>query len=259
MVLNKNDVIKVEFKNVAKQFGDRVILKDLSLKIPAGKTVVILGGSGTGKSVSIKCLLGLLSPDKGDILVDGKSVINLKENDQYNLMKKFGMLFQFGALFDSLTNWENVSFALIEQGMDKVKAKKVAIEKLALVGLGKHVADLMPAEISGGMKKRVSLARAICTNPEIVLYDEPTTGLDPITADTIDRLIVELRDNLKITGIAITHDMQSAFKIADYIALLYNGEIIYYDTAENTKTTNNPYIKQFINGEESGPIDFFNN
>lgn len=259
MVLNKNDVIKVEFKNVAKQFGDRVILKDLSLKIPAGKTVVILGGSGTGKSVSIKCLLGLLSPDQGDILVDGKSVINLKENDQYNLMKKFGMLFQFGALFDSLTNWENVSFALIEQGMDKVKAKKVAIEKLALVGLGKHVADLMPAEISGGMKKRVSLARAISTNPEIVLYDEPTTGLDPITADTIDRLIVELRDNLKITGIAITHDMQSAFKIADYIALLYNGEIIYYDTAENTKTTNNPYIKQFINGEESGPIDFFNN
>lgn len=259
MVLNKDDVIKVEFKNVAKQFGDRVILKDLSLKIPAGKTVVILGGSGTGKSVSIKCLLGLLSPDKGDILVDGKSVVSLKENDQYDLMKKFGMLFQFGALFDSLTNWENVSFALIEQGMDKVKAKKVAIEKLALVGLGKHVADLMPAEISGGMKKRVSLARAICTNPEIVLYDEPTTGLDPITADTIDRLIVELRDNLKITGIAITHDMQSAFKIADYIALLYNGEIIYYDTAENTKTTNNPYIKQFINGEENGPIDFFNN
>lgn len=259
MVLNKDDLIKVEFKNVAKQFGDRVILKDLSLKIPAGKTVVILGGSGTGKSVSIKCLLGLLSPDKGDILVDGKSVVNLKENDQYDLMKKFGMLFQFGALFDSLTNWENVSFALIEQGMDKVKAKKVAIEKLALVGLGKHVADLMPAEISGGMKKRVSLARAISTNPEIVLYDEPTTGLDPITADTIDRLIVELRDNLKITGIAITHDMQSAFKIADYIALLYNGEIIYYDTAENTKTTNNPYIKQFINGEESGPIDFFNN
>lgn len=259
MVLNKDDLIKVEFKNVAKQFGERVILKDLSLKIPAGKTVVILGGSGTGKSVSIKCLLGLLSPDKGDILVDGKSVVNLKENDQYDLMKKFGMLFQFGALFDSLTNWENVSFALIEQGMDKVKAKKVAIEKLALVGLGKHVADLMPAEISGGMKKRVSLARAICTNPEIVLYDEPTTGLDPITADTIDRLIVELRDNLKITGIAITHDMQSAFKIADYIALLYNGEIIYYDTAENTKTTNNPYIKQFINGEENGPIDFFNN
>jgi len=259
MNFSKDTKIKVEFKNVAKQFGDRVILKDFSLKIPEGKTVVILGGSGTGKSVSIKCLLGLLTPDNGDILVDGKSVVKLKEKHQYNLMKKFGMLFQFGALFDSLTNWENVSFALLEHGMDRKKAKKIATEKLALVGLGKHVADLMPAEISGGMKKRVSLARAICTNPEVVLYDEPTTGLDPITADTIDRLIVEMRDKLNITGIAITHDMQSAFKIADYIALLYKGEIIYYDTAENTKKTDNPYIKQFINGEESGPIDFFSN
>lgn len=259
MTLAKNETIKVEFKNVKKQFGNRVILKNFSLQIPKGKTVVVLGGSGTGKSVSIKCLLGLLTPDKGEILVDGKSVIKLNEKKQYELMKKFGMLFQFGALFDSLTTWENVAFALLEQGMDKKDAKKVALEKLALVGLGKNVADLMPAEISGGMKKRVSLARAICTNPEIVLYDEPTTGLDPITADTIDRLIVELRDKLKITGIAITHDMQSAFKIADYIALLYQGEIIYYDTVENTKTTDNPYIKQFINGEESGPIDFFNN
>ncbi|PPR08410.1 MAG: putative ribonucleotide transport ATP-binding protein mkl [Proteobacteria bacterium] len=257
MTLAKNEKIKVEFKNVAKQFGDRVILKDFSLKVPEGKTVVVLGGSGTGKSVSIKCLLGLLTPDNGDILVDGESVINLKEKQQYKLMEKFGMLFQFGALFDSLTNWQNVAFALLEQGIKPAEAKKTAIEKLALVGLGPHVADLMPAEISGGMKKRVSLARAICTNPEIVLYDEPTTGLDPITADTIDRLIVEMRDKLNITGIAITHDMQSAFKIADYIALLYQGEIIYYDTVENTKTTDNPYIKQFINGEENGPIDFF--
>jgi phospholipid/cholesterol/gamma-HCH transport system ATP-binding protein len=259
MTILKNEKIKVEFKNVKKQFDDRVILKDFSLKVPAGKTVVILGGSGTGKSVSIKCLLGLLTPDSGDILVDEKSVIGLKEKDQYKLMKKFGMLFQFGALFDSLTNWENVAFAILEQGMDRKKAKKVAIEKLALVGLGAHVADLKPAEISGGMKKRVSLARAICTNPQIVLYDEPTTGLDPITADTINRLIVELRDKLNITGIAITHDMQSAFKIADYIALLYKGEIIYYDTVENIKTTDNPYVKQFINGDEKGPIDFFKN
>jgi phospholipid/cholesterol/gamma-HCH transport system ATP-binding protein len=255
----KQETIKVEFKNVAKQFGDRVILKDFSLKVPKGKTVVVLGGSGTGKSVSIKCLLGLLNPEKGDILVDGKSVIGLNEKKQYQLMQKFGMLFQFGALFDSLSAWKNVAFALLEQGMSPDEAKQIAIKKLALVGLGKHVADLMPAELSGGMKKRVSLARAICTNPEIVLYDEPTTGLDPITADTIDRLIVELRDKLNITGIAITHDMQSAFKIADYIALLYQGEIIYYDTVENTKTTDNPYIKQFINGEENGPIDFFSN
>lgn len=259
MTNKQNKKIKVEFKNVAKQFGDRVILKDFSLEVPEGKTVVILGGSGTGKSVSIKCLLGLLTPNKGDILVDGKSVIKLKEKDQYKLMRKFGMLFQFGALFDSLTTWENVSFALLEQGMKRNEAKKIAIEKLSLVGLGKHVADLMPSELSGGMKKRVSLARAICTNPEIVLYDEPTTGLDPITADTIDRLIVELRNKLNITGIAITHDMQSAFKIADYIALLYKGEIIYYDTVENTKTTDNPYVQQFINGKEDGPIDFFNN
>ncbi|MCP4355553.1 MAG: ATP-binding cassette domain-containing protein [Proteobacteria bacterium] len=251
--------IKVEFRNVSKAFGDRVILKDFSLKVPEGKTVVVLGGSGTGKSVSIKCLLGLLKPDSGKILVNGRSVVGLGERKQYNLMKKFGMLFQFGALFDSFTNWENVAFALLERGMKRKRAKKIAIEKLALVGLAEHVADLMPAEISGGMKKRVSLARAICTNPEILLYDEPTTGLDPITADTIDKLIVELRNKLNITGIAITHDMKSAFKIADYIALLYNGEIIYYDTVENTKVTDNPYIRQFINGEEEGPIDFLSN
>lgn len=257
MINQINEKIKVEFKDIGKQFGDRVILDGFSLKIPEGKTVVVLGGSGTGKSVSIKCLLGLLTPEKGDILVDGKSVVGLKESEQYKLMQKFGMLFQFGALFDSMSNWENVAFALLEQGMKPSEAKKVAIEKLKLVGLGPHIADLMPAEISGGMKKRVSLARAICTNPEIVLYDEPTTGLDPITADTIDKLIIRLRDKLNITGIAITHDIQSAFKIADYITLLYKGKIIYFDTVENTKKTDNPYIQQFINGEEDGPIDFF--
>ena len=250
----KNEKIKVEFKNVSKSFGDRHILKNFSLKIPEGKTVVILGGSGTGKSVSIKCLLGLLQPDSGDILVDGKSVIGLAEKDQYALMKKFGMLFQFGALFDSLSNWENVAFALLEQGVKPKKAKRIALEKLSLVGLGKHVGDLMPSEISGGMKKRVSLARAICTNPEIVLYDEPTTGLHFQDIELLLKVLHRLVDEGN-TMVIIEHNLD-VIKTSDYIIDIgpeggqFGGEVIAKGTpeqvAKSTKSHTARYLKKVL-------------
>ncbi|MBQ4471810.1 MAG: ATP-binding cassette domain-containing protein [Alphaproteobacteria bacterium] len=232
--------IKIQLKNVAKSFGSKHVLKDVSLDIYEGESVVIIGGSGTGKSVTLKCLLGLVEPDKGSIKMDVQSL---------------GMLFQGAALFDSLSVWENVSFVMLQKPRaDRVAAKKLAIQKLAQVGLPAEVADAYPADLSGGMKKRVGLARAIATNPDIIFFDEPTTGLDPIMSDVINDLIVDCVKKLGATALTITHDMNSARKIADRIAMLYDGKIIWVGTVAELDKTTNPYVRQFVAGSAQGPI-----
>ena len=207
-----------------------------------------------GKTVLIKCIIGLIQPDEGEIYVDGLEITSLNEKKMNEVRKKFGMLFQGGALFDSMTVWENVGFGLRQQThLKEEEIRRIASEKLALVGL-RNVEDLMPAELSGGMRKRVSLARAIAIEPEILLYDEPTTGIDPIMADAINDLIVQMREKLNVTSIAITHDMKSAYKIADRIAMLYQGKIIEVGTPEEIKNSSNPIVQQFIQGRSEGPI-----
>jgi phospholipid/cholesterol/gamma-HCH transport system ATP-binding protein len=241
-------------KDAYKSFGSNHVLRGLNLEVQFGESMVVIGGSGTGKSVLIKCIIGLLHHDRGEIYVDGQEVSHLKEEEWNELRKKFGMLFQRDALFDSLPVWENVGFALRRHTTlsdDEVKA--VAAEKLKLVGL-ENVENLMPAELSGGMRKRVSLARAIAMEPAILLYDEPTTGLDPIMANVINELIVAMREKLVVTSIAITHDMVSAYRIADRIAMLYKGEIIEVGTPDEIKASSNPIVQQFIHGEVEGPI-----
>lgn len=244
----------IEVINLHKSFGNNHVLRGVNLKIEKGESVVVIGGSGSGKSVLIKNIIGLLRPDSGKVIIDGIDITALKEKELYEVRKKFGMLFQYAALFDSLKVWENVAFALIRQkGLKEEEARKIAIEKLRMVGLV-GVEDLMPSELSGGMKKRVGLARAIAHEPEILLYDEPTTGLDPIMADAINDLIIEMRNRLNVTSVAITHDMNSAYKIADRIAMLYNGVIIETGTPEEIKNTENPIVRQFITGSAVGPI-----
>ncbi len=216
--------------------------------------MVVIGGSGSGKSVMMKHVIGLLQPDSGQVLIDGQDLAAMPEARLNEFRKKFGMLFQYAALFDSMTVWENVGFALLEHGkMPEKEVRQIATEKLSLVGL-KGIENRMPAELSGGMKKRVGLARAIAYNPEILLYDEPTTGLDPISADSINDLIVELKQKLKITGLAITHDMKSAYKIGDHLAMLYKGKIICVGTPEEIQNTADPFVRQFITGSATGPI-----
>ncbi len=241
-------------KDVYKSFGSNHVLRGLNLQVQSGESMVVIGGSGTGKSVLIKCIIGLLYHDRGEIQVDGQEISHLKEEEWNELRKKFGMLFQRDALFDSLSVWENVGFALRRHTTlsdDKIKA--IAVEKLKLVGL-ENVENLMPSELSGGMRKRVSLARAIAMEPAILLYDEPTTGLDPIMANVINELIVSMREKLDVTSIAITHDMVSAYRIADRIAMLYKGEIIEVGTPDEIKASSNPIVQQFIHGEVEGPI-----
>lgn len=248
---------KIELKNLSKSFGSKKILQGVDLVVPKGSSMVIIGGSGTGKSVTLKCVLGLLKADKGSsILIDGKEMVGARSGERDELMRKFGMLFQGGALFDSLPVWHNVAFGLIhgQKDMSRDDARKVAIEKLDAVGLGKQVADLYPAELSGGMQKRVSLARAIATNPEIIFFDEPTTGLDPIMADVINDLIVKCVKELGATAMTITHDMASARKIADYIAMIHRGKIIWTGPIAELDQSNNPYVEQFIHGRANGPI-----
>jgi phospholipid/cholesterol/gamma-HCH transport system ATP-binding protein len=247
-------VTKIELRNVNKSFGSKAVLKGASLKIEKGRTQVILGGSGTGKSVLLKCILGLVEPDGGQILVDGQDVTKLNETERTALMRKFGMLFQSGALFDSMTVWENVAFVLLQRKVKPAEARRVALEKLRMVGLKPEVADLNPAELSGGMRKRVALARAICHEPEIIFYDEPTTGLDPITADVINDLIIKLQKELKCTSVVITHDMHSAFKVADDVAFLYQGKFIAEGSPKDFKNSDNPYVSQFVDGRADGPI-----
>ena len=244
----------IEIRGLSKRFGSKVVLDGLDLDVPKGKNTVVIGGSGTGKSVLIKCVLGLLRADGGSIRVDGEDVTKMDERELVRVRRKFGMLFQGAALFDSMTVGENVAFALRRLGLYPEKQIPDVVEdKLSMVGL-RNIQHLMPAELSGGMKKRVGLARAIASEPEILLYDEPTTGLDPIMADVINDLIISLRESLGVTSIAITHDMASAYKIADQIAMLYKGRIIETGTPEAIRETPNPVVSQFVHGRAQGPI-----
>ena len=244
----------IQVINLYKAFGRKQVLDGANLKIKKGESMVVIGGSGSGKSVLIKHIIGLLKPDKGTIVVDGKDMAKLKGGEVDNLRKKFGMLFQGAALFDSLSVWENVGFALKQHTkLSDKEIRAAAGEKLKMVGLA-GIEDMMPVDLSGGMRKRVGLARAIAMDPEILLYDEPTTGLDPIMADVINDLIIEMREKLKVTSVAITHDMVSAYKIADRIAMLYEGKIIEVGTPGEIKSTKSPIVKQFITGSAIGPI-----
>jgi phospholipid/cholesterol/gamma-HCH transport system ATP-binding protein len=246
---------KLEWRGVLKSFGPKHVLNGIDLVVPPKSSMVVIGGSGTGKSVMIKTALGILPPDGGEILVDGQVVSRLHGLEHAKAMAKFGMLFQGGALFDSLRVWENVAFALIQgSGMSRPDAKALAIEKLAKVGLGPDTAMLQPSELSGGMQKRVGLARAIADNPEIIFFDEPTTGLDPIMADVINELIVELVEDLGATAISITHDMASVRKIADQVAMIYEGKIIWTGPVDSIDDSGNPYVDQFVHGRAQGPI-----
>ncbi|EME70770.1 ABC-type transport system protein [Paramagnetospirillum caucaseum] len=248
-------VPKIELKGVHKAFGPKVVLDGIDLSVARGESVVVIGGSGTGKSVMLKSILGLLRPESGSIRIDGEEVVGMGAKDRDRIMKKFGMLFQGGALFDSLKVWENVAFGLIQgQRMERAKARDIAIEKLAQVGLAASTGDLFPSELSGGMQKRVSLARAIATNPEIIFFDEPTTGLDPIMADVINDLIVKCCKEVGATALSITHDMASARKISDRIAMLYKGKLIWVGPAKDIDHSGNEYVDQFIHGRAVGPI-----
>ncbi len=244
----------IEVNSVYKRFGQLEVLRGVNLSVEKGESMTVIGGSGSGKSVLLKHIIGLLFPDRGEVFVDGQRLNNLDQRSLNEVRKKFGMLFQMAALFDSLSVWENVGFSLKQHTkMSDAEIRAVATEKLALVGL-KDIEDKMPAELSGGMKKRVGLARAIAINPSIILYDEPTTGLDPISADAINDLIIDLRKKLGVTSVAITHDMHSAYKISDRIAMLYKGEILETGTPDEIKQTSNPIVHQFITGSAVGPI-----
>lgn len=246
---------KIEVSGVKKTFGPKVVLDGISLTVPKGESLVIIGGSGTGKSVLIKSILGLITPDSGSIKIDGEEVTGLRGAKRDALMRKFGMLFQGGALFDSLPVWENITFAVRpQQKLTKAQAKELAVEKLKAVGLGADVARLSPSELSGGMQKRVALARAICAKPDIIFFDEPTTGLDPIMSDVINDLIIQCTKELGLTTLSITHDMASASKIATNIAMIYQGKIIWHGRAQDIYHSKNDYVDQFVHGRAHGPI-----
>jgi phospholipid/cholesterol/gamma-HCH transport system ATP-binding protein len=246
---------KVELRGVKKRFGSKIVLDGLDLDIQPGESLVVIGGSGTGKSVMIKCVLGILRPEAGQIFVDGQDVTHVSGSRRDAVLRKFGMLFQGSALFDSLPVWENVAFGLIQgRGVARKQARDIAIEKLAKVGLGSEVAMLWPAELSGGMQKRVGLARAIAAEPDIIFFDEPTTGLDPIMADVINDLIVSTVKDLGVTTLSITHDIASARKISSRIAMLYKGKIVWHGLTSQMDSSGNPYVDQFIHGRAEGPI-----
>lgn len=242
---------KIQMAGIRKSFGPKTVLAGIDLAVEPAESMVIIGGSGTGKSVMMKCILGLLSPDTGSIKVDGVEVSHLSGRALAAHQARFGMLFQGGALFDSLPVWRNVSFALTGPAPSR---RAAAIDHLARVGLGPDVADLRPSELSGGMQKRVALARAIAVSPEILFFDEPTTGLDPIMADVINDLIRTLVTDMKITALTITHDMSSVRKIADNVAMLYEGRIIWHGLRDRIDSADNPYVNQFVHGRAEGPI-----
>jgi len=244
----------IEIRDLCKFFDKKQVLKNLTLQINDGETFVIIGRSGCGKSVLLKNIIGILKPESGQIIIDGKDIEKISEKELNELRLRFGMLFQGAALFDSLTVGENVSFGLMEhKNLSPEKIHSLVKEKLSLVGL-EGIEDLMPSELSGGMKKRVGLARAIAMNPEVILYDEPSTGVDPIMADAINTLIIDLHSKLSVTSIAVTHDMRSAYKIADRIGMLYQGKIIEIGTPQEIESTKNPIVHQFITGSAQGPI-----
>ncbi len=246
---------KIQLIDVHKSFGPKTVLDGITADIAPAESFVIIGGSGTGKSVTLKCILGLMRPERGSIKVDGEEVVGMRARDRERMLEKFGMLFQGSALFDSLQVWENVAFGLIQgRRMDRRMARDKAMEKLSQVGLGPDVGDLWPAELSGGMQKRVALARAIATEPEIIFFDEPTTGLDPIMADVINNLIVKCVKELGATAVSITHDMHSARKISDRMAMLYRGKLIWVGPTAEVDRADNAYVDQFIHGRAEGPI-----
>ncbi len=246
---------KIAVRGLKKSFGRKIVLDGVDLDAGERESLVIIGGSGSGKSVMAKCILGLLTPDGGSIKIDGAEVGTLSAAAHGQVMQKIGMLFQGAALFDSLLVWENGAFGLVQgRGMEREHAKHIALEKLAAVGLGAEVGELRPAELSGGMQKRVALARAIATEPEIIIFDEPTTGLDPIMADVINGLIVKCVRDLGATAISITHDMVSTRKIADRVAMIYRGKIIWTGAVGELERSGNPYVDQFIHGRAEGPI-----
>ncbi|UAK23582.1 ABC transporter ATP-binding protein [Sphingomonas nostoxanthinifaciens] len=246
---------KIVLDDVAKAFGSRTVLDGVNLSIEAGESVAIIGQSGSGKSVTLKCILGLVHPDRGSIRVDGEEVVGLRGNALDRVRAKFGMLFQGSALFDSMPIWRNVTFGLTRgQRTSPSRMRAIAEENLERVGLDKRILNLRPNELSGGMQKRVALARAIAPRPEIIFFDEPTTGLDPIRADVINDLIVSLVDDLGVTALTITHDMASARKIAHRVAMLYQGKIVWKGPRDRLYDSGNPYVDQFVQGRAEGPI-----
>jgi phospholipid/cholesterol/gamma-HCH transport system ATP-binding protein len=248
-------VPKIELRDVHKHFGPKRVLNGISATVNKGESLVIIGGSGTGKSVLLKCILGLMEPDSGHVLVDGEDTTHLRGSARARVLKKFGMLFQGAALFDSLPVWENVAFGLIQgRGTSRADAHELAIGKLAQVGLPADVGALLPSELSGGMQKRVSLARAIAAEPEVIFFDEPTTGLDPIMADVINELIKKCVRELGATAVSITHDMASCRRIADKVAMIYEGKFIWQGAVQDIDRSGNAYVDQFIHGRADGPI-----
>jgi phospholipid/cholesterol/gamma-HCH transport system ATP-binding protein len=246
---------KISLRGVTKAFGPKQVLRGIDLEVTPGESMVVIGGSGTGKSVLLKCILGLMQPDDGSIKIDGVETVELGDHGRSQVMRKFGMLFQGGALFDSLRVWENVAFGPIQSdGMAPEKAREVAINKLGNVGLGPEIGELFPSELSGGMQKRVALARAIAREPEIIFFDEPTTGLDPIMADVINDLIVKCVRDLGATAVSITHDMASARKIGHRIGMLHEGRLIWQGPVADVDRSGNAYVDQFIHGRAEGPI-----
>lgn len=255
--MEHNKEVVIDIRDVHKKFGQRQILSGTSLEIYKGETMVIMGGSGCGKSTLLRHMIGSIRPDKGSVYVMGRDIANMAEEEMDAVKKKFGMLFQSGALFDSLNVKENVAMPLREHTKLDDNIINIMVKmKLELVGL-RGFEDLMPAQLSGGMKKRVGLARAMVMDPEIVFYDEPTTGLDPIMAGVIDKLILDLSKKLSITSVVVTHDMKSVFRIADRIAMLHEGRVVQTGLKEEIRNTSNPIVKQFINGDPEGPLNFF--
>jgi phospholipid/cholesterol/gamma-HCH transport system ATP-binding protein len=246
---------KISLRDVTKAFGPKKVLQGIDLDVTSGESMVVIGGSGSGKSVLLKCILGLMTPDRGSICIDGEETVDFNDRSRARVMRKFGMLFQGGALFDSLRVWENVAFGPIQSdGMAAEQAREVAIAKLGAVGLGPEIGELFPSELSGGMQKRVALARAIAREPEIIFFDEPTTGLDPIMADVINDLIVKCVSDLGATAVSITHDMASARKIGHRIGMLYEGKLIWQGPVADIDQSGNAHVEQFIHGRAEGPI-----
>ena len=244
----------IQFENVFKAFGSNRVLRGCTLDVRDGETLTIIGGSGTGKSVTLKLMLGLLKADSGHIVVDGQDITPMSEDELSNVQRNFSYVFQGGALFDSLTVGENVAFGLRQLGgHSQEEIRQIAKEKLAMVGL-RGIESLKPSELSGGMRKRVSIARSIAMSPKYLFYDEPTTGLDPIMSDVINNLIVDLHQKLGQTGVVITHDMRSAYKISSRIAMLYEGQIVQIDTPDKIRESTNPIVHQFVTGSAEGPI-----
>tara|TARA_R110002072_G_scaffold70238_1_gene169825 strand:- start:97 stop:837 length:741 start_codon:yes stop_codon:yes gene_type:complete len=241
----------ITLENLSKSFGSNHVLRDVSLHVPKGQSLVVIGGSGSGKSVLIKCILGLVTPDAGRVIIDRQDVT---QTDRASLLHRFGMLFQAGALFDSLPVWQNVGFRLLRGPDSRKEVREIAIEKLRRVGLEADVADKIPAELSGGMQKRVGLARAIAADPEIIFFDEPTTGLDPIMAGVINDLIREITTEMGATTITITHDMSSVRAIADRVAMLHDGIVQWAGPIGMLDNSNDAYVAQFITGRAEGPI-----